>query len=140
MTNMLAASQVICSGCLREALFFWFPTARPFISRGATIAFFLNGRFVTNFGHVAHNAAFSCGFTFFFAPARLLQVKLLVRDVFTGNFTKTTALGSISNKYITERVQNMSCIKMGRRRRTMETIIRIQFTVTILGEMSIRNV
>ena len=56
--------------CLRKG-FFWFPSAHPFVLRGAKIAFFLNGRFLKNFGRLQLRRCISLRFhVFFWAPAR----------------------------------------------------------------------
>ena len=51
----------------------WFPSARPFVSRGAKIAFFLDGRFLTIFGRLSLRRCVSLRFHVFFmflVPAR----------------------------------------------------------------------
>ena len=56
---------------LRNA--FWFPSARPFVSKGAKISLFLNERFLTSL--VVYRSALPCGFIFL-APARFGDLEL----------------------------------------------------------------
>ena len=54
-----------------EKAFFWFPSAHPFVSRGAKIAcFILDVRFLTNFGRLPLRRCVSLRFHVFLAPAR----------------------------------------------------------------------
>ena len=55
--------------------FFWFPSALPFVSRGAKIAFFLNGRFVTNFDRLPLRRCVSLRFHVFFGNLELTGTK-----------------------------------------------------------------
>ena len=48
----------------KGSLCFFVPVSPPVRFEGAKITFFLNGRFVTNFGRLAPSAALSCGFIF----------------------------------------------------------------------------